>query len=62
MKGRTTMEDFLVDQEKVQIMEQTTRNSRVVVTIGIWNYKFDWVYGSANYILVYNLWYNYYNI
>jgi len=35
MKGRTTMEDFLVDQEKVQIMEQTTRNSRVVVTIGI---------------------------
>jgi hypothetical protein len=56
------MEDFLVDQEKVQIMEQTTRNSRVVITIGIWNYKFDWVYGSANYILVYNLWYNYYNI
>jgi hypothetical protein len=32
MKGGTTMEDFLVDQEEVQIVEQTTRNSRTVVT------------------------------
>ncbi len=62
MKGGTTMDDFLVDQEEVQIVEQTTRNSGAVIKIIIWNYKFNWVYGSANYILVYNLWYNYYNI
>lgn len=62
MKGGTTMEDFLVDQEEVQIVEQTTGNLGVVVTIRIWAYKFDWVYGSVDYILVYNLWYNYYNI
>ncbi len=35
MKGGSTMEDFFVDQEEVQIVEQTIGNSRVVVTIGI---------------------------
>jgi len=43
-------------------VEQTIGISGVVVIISIWNYKFDWVYGSVDYILVYNLWYNYYNI
>jgi len=52
MKGGTTMEDFLVDQEEVQIVEQTTWNLRAIVTTGIWNYKFDWVYGNADCILV----------
>ncbi len=33
MKGGTTMDDFLVDQEEVQIVEQTTRNSGAVIKI-----------------------------
>jgi hypothetical protein len=35
MKGGTAMEDFLVDQEEVQIVEQTIGNSGEVITIGI---------------------------
>jgi hypothetical protein len=41
MKGGTTMDDFLVDQEEVQIVEQTTRNSGAVIKITIGNYKFN---------------------
>jgi hypothetical protein len=33
------MEDFLVDQEEVQIVEQTIGNSGEVITIGIWKYN-----------------------
>jgi len=35
MKGGSTKEDFLVEQEEVQIVEQTIGNLGVVVTIGI---------------------------